>query len=121
MDNLQREIKIRLRKILDELNKDIKTVSKDMKYTESKVKGLRSGNQFITPEIALDFENLYFINASWLIFGRGEKLIPKFNIGQFDEKLKLTNQEILEKLKARDVFLDEIKKENELIKNSLGL
>lgn len=121
MENLQKEIKQRFRKILDEMDKSIKDVSSDMNYSESKVKGLRSGNQFITPEIAIEFENFYYINASWLIFGRGEKFIPKFDIGQSNEKTKLTNKEILEKLEFRDALIDEMKKESELIKSSLRI
>lgn len=118
MENLQKEIKQRLRKILDEIDKSIKDVSLDMKYTESKVKGLRSGNQFITPEIAIEFENIYFINASWLIFGRGEKFIPKFDIGEVKEKI--SNEDILKKLEERESFIEELKKETQFLKDSLN-
>lgn len=119
MENLQREIKVRLRKILDEMDKSIKDVTTDMNYSESKIKGLRTGNQFITPEIAIEFENRYFINASWLIFGRGEKFIPKFDIKE--DKEKITNEQILKILQDRESFIEEIKKETELIKSSLGI
>lgn len=120
MDNLQKEIKQRLRKILDEMDKSIKDVSLDMKYTESKVKGLRSGNQFITPEIAIEFENMYFINASWLIFGRGDKFIPKLNI-QSEPQNRISNEEILKKLEERENLIQEIKDETKLLKDALNL
>ena len=117
MENLQREIKVRLRKILDEMDKSIKDVATDMNYSESKIKGLRTGNQFITPEIAIEFENKYFINASWLIFGRGERFIPKFDISE--DKQKISNEEILKKLEERESFIEELKKETLLLKESL--
>lgn len=119
MENLQKDIKQRLRKVLDEMDKSIKDVSIDMDYSESKVKGLRTGNQQITPEIAIEFENIYFINASWLIFGRGEKFIPKFSIDE--PKEKISNEQILELLETRESSLEDIKKEIELIKNSLRM
>lgn len=119
MEDLQKEIKNRFRVVMTHLNLEIKDICDALGFGESKVKNLRTGHQQITPEIALQLENKYFINASWLIFGKGEMMLPKFDID--DSKVKISNEEILKLLTDRESFLEEIKKETELIKNSLGI
>lgn len=119
MEDLQKEIKNRFRVAMTSLNLEIKDICEALEFGESKVKNLRTGHQQITPEIALQLENKYFINASWLIFGKGEMILPKFDIEEVKEKI--SNEEILKLLENRESFLEELKKETELIKSSLGI
>lgn len=119
MDDLQKEIKNRFRVAMAYLNLEIKDICEALEFGESKVKNLRTGHQQITPEIALQLENKYFINASWLIFGKGEMILPKFDIGEAKEKI--SNEEILKKLQDRENLIQEMTEETKLLKNALNL
>lgn len=117
MEDLQKEIKNRFRVAMTFLNLEIKDICDTLGFGESKVKNLRTGHQQITPEIALQLEDKYFINASWLIFGKGEMILPSFDIGE--KKQKISNEEILKKLEERESFIEELRKETLLLKESL--
>lgn len=119
MENLQKEIKKRLRQALDYLGKSIDDVSEDTKFSKSKIKGLRSGNQFITPELSLLFEELYSINASWLLLNRGEMFIPSFDLDNKDTMIEFSANEILQKLEDRENEIDKIRSEIAALKSNL--
>jgi transcriptional regulator with XRE-family HTH domain len=85
-------------------------------YSESKMKALANGKQTITPEIALHIEEKLGINPVWLIFGRGEMVEPKMDLGVdkvASPKGECGDRDAMEILKDREKFkqelLDEIK------------
>lgn len=114
---------IRLKTACASLNLKIDDVVKIMGYSASKLKSLRNANQTITPEIAMEFEVKLKINASWLIFGRGEMLITKMNLDSDlvnnEKSLKLSKNEVLKKLEDREKSIDFIKDEIEEMKKTL--
>lgn len=117
MDTLKNEIKERLKEALRELNLDIKKTAKKLDSTDSRVMNLRGGHQKITPDIALEVEDKLNINATWLIFGRGEMFLPpKMDIKKEEEELNkktMSNEDFIKYLRKRDKDLEEVKKELE--------
>ncbi len=88
-------------------------------FSEQQIKDMANGNKKITPEIAVEFEEKYFLNATWLIFGRGDMYIPKFDLGIENNTKDMTNEEILETLEKREQNIESIRKEIQELKNKI--
>jgi plasmid maintenance system antidote protein VapI len=90
-------------------------------FTETKVRDLANDRQKLTPEIALQIEDKLGINPVWLIFGRGDMIEAKMDLG--DKKLsnseKYGTEDAEEILKQKEKIKAEIMQEvKELLKNS---
>lgn len=114
------EESLRLREAFVKCNITTKEAAAQIKYPEQKIRDLKNGKQKITPEIALELENVFKINAVWLIFGRGDIFIPKFDLEKPNATI-LSNDEILDTLKKREkeqeVILEELKQLRNDFKN----
>jgi hypothetical protein len=84
----------RLKKVIDKVGVEYKEFSEILEISHQKVKSMASGQQKITPEIALLIESKFGVNPSWLIFGTGKMFEGKLDIG-YEYKYKLTDDEIL--------------------------
>ncbi len=80
--------------------------------TLQQIKDMANGNKNITPELALQLEEKLGINPIWLIFGRGEMIEAKIDLG-VNANIEKENFNAKEYLEKQNEFLIQLQKDNE--------
>jgi plasmid maintenance system antidote protein VapI len=90
-------------------------------FSAQQVTDMINGRKTVTPEIALQIEDKLGINPVWLIFGRGEMIEAKMDLGveKLSNSEKYGTEDADEILKQKEKIKAEIMQEvKELLKNS---
>lgn len=88
--------------------------------SSQQINDMANGIKKITPEIALLIEEKLNINPIWLIFGRGEMIEAKMDIGEnCKEFMNDENFDAKKYLSKQNEMIDEMRKQNEELAKKL--